>query len=355
MKKFFVPVLVLILCLVVPFACSGCCNQGENQDILHSYSSSSLHDSFTPTRDFSYDSTQIFINSGLMSGSSRASSFYIPSVNFYVNHYSVYVNQNVISSFYNLTSLYSISSISRTGGVALTDVYWEIPKSSMSDKRLFTDISVSFSSHPTVSYVFYIEGLTSSSIIGYSNQFVYSLVTSYQHIESQLNIPDGYYFTYEYFLYSSSNISHLITFAFPISSSFYSSLTSTDLQPKTVYSQTAIDFLGSESSPQNSYYFNSGYQQGFLQGKDEGILEGTDKGYNKGYGQGYNKGYFDAGQAGADFSFFGLMSSMFDTLLSAFTNLFSFEIFGYDIKSFLLALLSLSIVFIFLKFSSGGQ
>lgn len=96
--------------------------------------------------------------------------------------------------------------------------------------------------------------------------------------------------------------------------------------------------------------FELGQSQGYTQGLNVGTQDGYTQGFSVGRSQGYDTG-FNAGVASrTDYSFASLFTSMADTFVNAFNNLFSFSVFGIDIKAFILSMLSLSIVFIVLRF-----
>lgn len=81
---------------------------------------------------------------------------------------------------------------------------------------------------------------------------------------------------------------------------------------------------------------------------------GQDKGENIGYEQGYNKGY----QQGVEdtpvkYSFLGLLTAVVDGPFQVFYDMFNFELLGYNMTSFFLALLSACVVLAVLKVILG--
>ena len=90
------------------------------------------------------------------------------------------------------------------------------------------------------------------------------------------------------------------------------------------------------------------------------VIENANKqGYNKGFQDGKTAGYdlgFHAGvKDNGDYTFMGLLGSVFDAPISAFRGLFDFEILGTNMQGFVLALLTLSVIFVIIKIALGGR
>lgn len=85
--------------------------------------------------------------------------------------------------------------------------------------------------------------------------------------------------------------------------------------------------------------FNTGYNSGY----SEGLLAGKNIGYQQG-----------AGDQG-DYTFFGLIASVFDAPISAFKGLFNFEILGVDMSAFVSSLFALSVIIVIVKIALGGK
>lgn len=90
------------------------------------------------------------------------------------------------------------------------------------------------------------------------------------------------------------------------------------------------------------------------------VIENANKqGYNKGYQDGKTAGYdlgFHAGvEDNGDYTFMGLLGSVFDAPISAFRGLFNFEILGTNMQGFVLALLTLSVIVVIIKIALGGK
>lgn len=90
------------------------------------------------------------------------------------------------------------------------------------------------------------------------------------------------------------------------------------------------------------------------------VIDNANKqGYNKGYQDGKTAGYDIGFQAGVndngDYTFMGLLGSVFDAPISAFRGLFNFEILGTNMQGFVLALLTLSVIVVIIKIALGGR
>lgn len=90
------------------------------------------------------------------------------------------------------------------------------------------------------------------------------------------------------------------------------------------------------------------------------VIDNANKqGYNKGYQDGKTAGYDIGFQAGVndngDYTFMGLLGSVFDAPISAFRGLFDFEILGTNMQGFVLALLTLSVIVVIIKIALGGR
>lgn len=101
----------------------------------------------------------------------------------------------------------------------------------------------------------------------------------------------------------------------------------------------------------NPSQYQTGYDNGYAEGEVNGREQGIEIGYGQGYAGGYNKGYNDAlgSASGNRNQFFDLVSAVFDAPIQAFTGLFDFEIFGYNMKSLLLALFTIAIIVTIIK------
>lgn len=88
----------------------------------------------------------------------------------------------------------------------------------------------------------------------------------------------------------------------------------------------------------------------------QGYNEGYDYGYNLGKSDGYNEGYNYAYDIFADqeYTFSALFFAILDTPVKVITGLFNFEIFGFNMLTFVRSLFTVLVVFILLKFLIQG-
>lgn len=105
-------------------------------------------------------------------------------------------------------------------------------------------------------------------------------------------------------------------------------------------------------------FYNTGYNNGYLDAK-EGFEEEKTNIYNSGFESGKTAGYNDGYNAGKDvsgnYTFLGLIGAVFDAPIEAFKGLFNFEILGTNMQGFVLALLTLSVIIVIIKFALGGK
>lgn len=90
------------------------------------------------------------------------------------------------------------------------------------------------------------------------------------------------------------------------------------------------------------------------------VIENANKqGYNKGYQDGKTAGYDVGFHAGVkdqgDYTFTGLLGSVFDAPIVAFRGLFNFDVLGTNMQGFVLALLTLSVIVVIIKIALGGK
>lgn len=106
----------------------------------------------------------------------------------------------------------------------------------------------------------------------------------------------------------------------------------------------AIDTMsGGFVIPYTEHYFN-GYDNGYDAGTESGYTDGYANGNKDGYRNGYDVGYVEGGQESGNTGFFNLLYAVVDAPVQALTSLFDFEIFGMDMKKFVLSLLTACIV-----------
>lgn len=120
------------------------------------------------------------------------------------------------------------------------------------------------------------------------------------------------------------------------------------------------NFYNSQSRYQNrTYYFtqvdgesasySAGYNDGYNAGDSAGEASGYKKGYSAGDSAGYSRGYNYGVSSSNDYTFLGLMSSVVDAPITAFTSLFSFEIFGVNLSGFVLGVFTLCIIIVVVR------
>ena len=92
--------------------------------------------------------------------------------------------------------------------------------------------------------------------------------------------------------------------------------------------------------------------------------EAYDTGFNAGvnsvnkndiYHQGYNDGFNVGSAEGANYSFLSLIGAVIDAPISAFTGMFDFTLLGVNLRSFILAMLTLAIVIVLIRIALGGK
>ena len=147
------------------------------------------------------------------------------------------------------------------------------------------------------------------------------------------------------------------------------------------------DYKNTKVPSDNALYLN-GYQSAskdfYNNGYNDGVVAGEKSGYNKGFTAGDAQGYNRGVEVGGNYSFLGLFGAIFDapiqaifggtttlpagttitdkngnttTLLSSATvkraGLLNFDIMGVNLSGFVLALFSLSILVVVIKFALG--
>lgn len=129
------------------------------------------------------------------------------------------------------------------------------------------------------------------------------------------------------------------------------------LQVQTLLSQVMSFGYTSQVIDTNESAYQSGYVNGVQDQKDreEKLLRDKyDEGYSAGKVAGYNVGY-DEGKISSSYSFTSLIGAVFDAPIEAFRGLFNFEILGTNMQGFVLALLTLSVIIVVIKFALGGK
>lgn len=94
-----------------------------------------------------------------------------------------------------------------------------------------------------------------------------------------------------------------------------------------------------------SSYVENAHNAGYNEGYELGVRNGFESGRSQGYDAGYAKGVADSNE----YTWNGLIGSVIDVPVQAFTSLFNFEILGVNMASFFFALLSVCIVLVVIK------
>lgn len=116
----------------------------------------------------------------------------------------------------------------------------------------------------------------------------------------------------------------------------------------------ALFDLSNFASLSNDVYINMGYQNAKVY-YDELIKIKSQESYLQGKNQGYEAGLQEGKLQGGNYTFTSLIGAVFDAPIEAFRGLFNFEILGTNMQGFVLALLTLSVIIVVIKFALGGK
>lgn len=142
-------------------------------------------------------------------------------------------------------------------------------------------------------------------------------------------------------------------------------ITSLSLSGSCYAGSSILEIYSYASTTYSDSVYDEGYDDGWVEGHVQGFQEGYGDGLADGYDQGnqdglssgqeaaYNRGYSAGLELAEKGDFLSLFTSLIDAPVSAFTSLLDFEIFGYNIKSFVLALLTAALAITALKFFMG--
>ena len=97
-----------------------------------------------------------------------------------------------------------------------------------------------------------------------------------------------------------------------------------------------------------------GYQNAKLY-YDELIRDKTQESFLQGKNQGYELGFQEGKAQSSNYTFTSLIGAVFDAPIQAFRGLFNFEILGTNMQGFVLALLTLSVIIVVIKYALGGK
>ena len=116
----------------------------------------------------------------------------------------------------------------------------------------------------------------------------------------------------------------------------------------------ALFDLSNFVSMSNDVYINMGYQNAKTY-YDELIKTKSQESFLQGKNQGYELGFQEGKLQGGNYTFTSLIGAVFDAPIEAFRGLFNFEILGTNMQGFVLALLTLSVIIVVIKFALGGK
>lgn len=100
--------------------------------------------------------------------------------------------------------------------------------------------------------------------------------------------------------------------------------------------------------------FDDGYAKGVEAGIESAQQSNAQAVVNA-RAQGYEQGRRDALSDDNDYTFFGLLGAVIDAPIKSFNGLLDFNILGTNLRSFVLAMLSLSVIIIVIKIALGGK
>ena len=129
----------------------------------------------------------------------------------------------------------------------------------------------------------------------------------------------------------------------------------------TIYFGRASDTLQNATVYSNAGGYLNGYDNGYTAGNSaghtEGVLQGREEGYKKGekvgYENGYGVGYSDGLKTAETGDFMSLITAVIDAPVTAFTSLLDFEILGFNMRTFVLSILTAALVIAMLRLFSG--
>lgn len=116
----------------------------------------------------------------------------------------------------------------------------------------------------------------------------------------------------------------------------------------------ALFDLSNYVSLSSDSYINIGYQNAKLY-YDELIRTKTHESFLQGKNKGYELGFTEGKAQGGNYTFTSLIGAVFDAPIEAFRGLFNFEILGTNMQGFVLALLTLSVIIVVIKYALGGK
>lgn len=134
--------------------------------------------------------------------------------------------------------------------------------------------------------------------------------------------------------YTYNNYASYYRFVFP-SFSFNNATTVSEY----VFNRTSVD----------NYEYQLGYDLGYREGLNVNTEGSYNKGYNDGFVVGENVGY-ENGLNKQENQFTNLITAVIDVPIKTFLSLFDINIFGYDLKAFVISLFSIALVISIVRF-----
>lgn len=204
-----------------------------------------------------------------------------------------------------------------------------------------------------------------TTILGYFVSLRIGLTDIYSYYVSGSNFDTGVISDQKWLVSSNYTFGDMKLYKYDFSgaSSYYTLLPHEEGKVRPVDSQfgeggwnswLALFDLSNFASLSNDVYINMGYQNAKTY-YDELIKTKTQESYLQGKNQGYEAGFQEGKLQGVNYTFTSLIGAVFDAPIEAFRGLFNFEILGTNMQGFVLALLTLSVIIVVIKFALGGK
>lgn len=210
------------------------------------------------------------------------------------------------------------------------------------------------------------EGMpTNPTIVGYYVSLRIGLTDIYSYYVSGSNFDNGTISDQKWLVSSNYTFGDMKLYKYDFSgaSSYYSLLPHEEGKVLPVDLQfgeggwnswLALFDLSNFVSLSNDVYINMGYQNAKVY-YDELIKTKTQESFLQGMNKGYEAGFQEGKLQGGNYTFTSLIGAVFDAPIEAFRGLFNFEILGTNMQGFVLALLTLSVIIVVIKFALGGK
>ena len=204
-----------------------------------------------------------------------------------------------------------------------------------------------------------------TTILGYYVSLRIGMTAIYSYYVSGSNFDTGVISDQKWLVSSNYTFGSLKLYKYDFSgaTSYFSLLAHEDGKVLPVDSQfgeggwnswLALFDLSNYVSLSSDAYINMGYQNAKLY-YDELIRTKTQESFLQGKNQGYELGFQEGKAQGGNYTFTSLIGAVFDAPIEAFRGLFNFEILGTNMQGFVLALLTLSVIIVVIKYALGGK